>query len=320
MPRRKRNQEHENHERWLVSYADFITLLFAFFVVMYSISSVNEGKYRVLSDSIVAAFRDPSRSLKPIQVGDLARVSEQSDSLIDRSQPVIELFKVPLPVRPEQQSGAPQSRADVSQDDAQQPDLDQASQDLADSIEAAMTELVDQGLIQVRRDKRWIEVEINTSILFPSGSAQLSGQAQPVLRELADKLRPLSSIIHVEGFTDNVPISNFEFISNWELSAARAASVVHLFTRLGIDPQRMAAVGYGEYRPVASNDTSEGRARNRRVVLVIMSGADARVSERLNHLQTTREGELIPPDTGPALPLADVPVGVSASGPAGATL
>lgn len=297
MSRRKRSEEHENHERWLVSYADFITLLFAFFVVMYSISSVNEGKYRVLSDSIVAAFRDPARSLHPVQVGDLARTAQQSDTLIDRSQPVIELFKVPLPIQPEPESAVERSQqpAPVRQEQNQPAEIDQDSQQLADSIEAAMAELMDQGLIQVRRDSRWIEVEINTSILFPSGSAQLSVEAEPVLRELAARLQPLRNIIHVEGFTDNVPISNFEFISNWELSAARAASVVHLFTRLGIDPQRMAAVGYGEYRPVASNDTAEGRARNRRVVLVIMSGADARISERLNHLQTTREGELLSP-------------------------
>ena len=103
MSRKKRSEEHENHERWLVSYADFITLLFAFFVVMYSVSSVNEGKYRVLSDSIVAAFRDPARSLQPIQVGDLARTPEHSDTVIDRSRPVIELFNIPLPIQPEEQ-------------------------------------------------------------------------------------------------------------------------------------------------------------------------------------------------------------------------
>ncbi len=301
MSRKKRSEEHENHERWLVSYADFITLLFAFFVVMYSISSVNEGKYRVLSDSIVAAFREPARSLQPVQVGDVSRRPVQSDSVMGRSKPVIELFPLPLPEQFKDPSDAEKLRPDAEtrRDQAQQQGIDAASQQLADSIESAMEELVDDGLIQVRRDKRWIEVEINTSILFPSGSAVLSGQAQPVLRQLAKKLRPLSNIIHVEGFTDNVPINNFEFISNWELSAARAASVVHLFTRLGIDPQRMAAVGYGEYRPAASNDTAEGRARNRRVVLVIMSGADARVSERLNHLQTRREGKPEPSEAGP---------------------
>jgi len=154
-----------------------------------------------------------------------------------------------------------------------------------------MADLVDDGLIDVRRDKRWIEVEIKSSILFNSGSSELSAKSVPVLRKLAEKIQPLDNVIHVEGFTDNIPINNFEFISNWELSASRAASVVHWFTLLGIDPQRMAAIGYGEFRPIAGNATAAGRAKNRRVVLVIMSGSDARISQRLDHLQTTREGK-----------------------------
>ncbi len=299
MARKKRIEEHDNHERWLVSYADFITLLFAFFVVMYSISSVNEGKYRVLSDSIVTAFRDPARSLQPIQIGDLMRSPLQSDKQFDQEMPVIQLFKVPVPENPAEEKIEPVAMAPENEVS----ELDQAAQQLADSIEAAMSDLVDDELIEVRRDKRWIEVEIKSSILFSSGSADLSQQSRPVLAQLADKLKPLDNIIHVEGFTDNVPISNFEFLSNWELSAARAASVVHLFTRLGIEPQRMAAIGYGEFRPVSSNDTAEGRATNRRVVLVIMSGTDARVSERLDHLQTTREGG------GQPLTRAAVPAG-----------
>ncbi|MCO6412094.1 MAG: flagellar motor protein MotD [Thiogranum sp.] len=296
MARKKRVEEHENHERWLVSYADFITLLFAFFVVMYSVSSVNEGKYRVLSDSIIAAFRDPARSLEPIQIGNLVRSPAQSETVFDRNKPVIEVFQVPLPAQPvapaEQENAGAGPEARNEADDNSE--IDAASGELADAIQEAMSDLVDEGLIEVRRDKRWIEVEIKSSILFPSGSAILSAQSEPVLRQLADKLRSLDNIIHVEGFTDDVPISNFDFFSNWELSAARAASVVHLFTRLGIDPQRLAAIGYGEFRPVASNDTPEGRAKNRRVVLVIMSGADARVSGRLDHLQTWREGSAAP--------------------------
>jgi chemotaxis protein MotB len=302
MARRKHTEEHENHERWLVSYADFITLLFAFFVVMYSISSVNEGKYRVLSDSIIAAFRDPARSLNPIQIGELMRAPVQSNQPFDREKPVIELFKVPFPDRPIPERIEEQQEQHLESAETETQALDEEAKNLADSIEAAMSDLVDEGLIEVRRDKRWIEVEIKSSILFSSGSADLSDQSIPVLRELAEKLKPLQNIIHVEGFTDNVPIRNFEFLSNWELSAARAANVVHLFTRLGMAPQRMAAIGYGQFRPVASNLTAEGRARNRRVVLVIMSGADARVSERLDHLQTTREGVLEPASTAPSKP------------------
>lgn len=290
MARKKRIEEPENHERWLVSYADFITLLFAFFVVMYSVSSVNEGKYRVLSDSLVTAFRDPARSLQPIQVGDLMRSPLQSDKLFDQETPIIQLFKVPVPDRPVQERAEEKVEPGVKGPDNENDQLGAEAKQLADSIEAAMSELVDAGLIDVRRDERWIEVEIKSSILFTSGSAYLSAQSEPVLQQLADKLKSVNSIIHVEGFTDNVPINNFDYLSNWELSAARAASVVHLFTRLGVVPQRMAAIGYGEFRPVAGNETPEGRAKNRRVVLVIMSGADARISQRQDHLQTTREG------------------------------
>ncbi len=288
MSRKKYVEECQNHERWLVSYADFITLLFAFFVVMYSISSVNEGKYRVLSDSIVSAFRDPTRALDPIQVGDLLRSPQQSTSDPERDKAVIELFRLPIPLQPDEVLDE-----ETRTNESPQPDevLDEEARTLADSIESAMSELVDDGLIEVRRDKRWIEVVINSEILFASGSGELEVKATPVLEKLAGMLRPLENMIHVEGFTDNVPISNFDYLSNWELSAARAASVVHLFSRLGVDPRRMAAIGYGEFRPVATNDTAEGRAGNRRVVLVIMSGADARINERDMHLQTTREDD-----------------------------
>jgi len=311
MARKKRVEEYQNHDRWLVSYADFITLLFAFFVVMYSISSVNEGKYRVLSDSMVAAFSDPARSLEPVQVGKLMRSPLQSDTPVDRNKPIIELFHIPLPKREmhkqvgkkhknEREKADREAKAKAEAEDKakqQENRNDAAAKALADSIEKDMLDLVDAGLINVRRDKRWIEVEINSSILFGSGSAALSPGAQPVLRKLAEKLAPLNNTLHVEGFTDNIPIDNFEFPSNWELSAARAASVVHLFTRLGVKPERMAAIGYAQYRPIASNDTPAGRSRNRRVVLVIMSGADPRISQESEHLQVDREMVALPQPT-----------------------
>ena len=303
MARKKRPEEHDNHDRWLVSYADFITLLFAFFVVMYSISSVNEGKYRVLSDSLVAAFREPERSLAPVQFGELRRAPMQSEDVLDGNGAVIEIFKMTTA-----ENEQTEAQADIARPEPDE-GVDEAVQTLADSIEASMADLVDDGMIKVRRDKRWIEVEIKSSILFDSGSAELAAPSTPVLRELAEKFKPLQNVIHVEGFTDNVPINNFEFLSNWELSAARAASVVHLFTRLGIAPKRLAAIGYGEFRPVASNRTEEGRAKNRRVVLVIMSGTDARISQRPDHLQTLREG--------PPQPISPPPVDRPASaGPA----
>jgi len=242
-----------------------------------------------------------------------------SESIIDHNKQIIEIFRVPLPDKPGEQAEDKESQPEPQtlQDETDTEELDEAAQQLADSIEDAMADLVDAGLIDVRRDKRWIEVEIKSSILFKSGSAELSAQSVPVLSKLADKIKPLDNVIHVEGFTDNVPINNFEYVSNWELSASRAASVVHLFTRLGIDPQRMAAIGYGEFRPIASNTTPAGRATNRRVVLVIMSGSDARISQRLDHLQTTREGQpelVTTPAAEPAGPVQQPETGALQTG------
>jgi len=138
-----------------------------------------------------------------------------------------------------------------------------------------MSDLIRQDLIAVRHSDLWVEVEIKTSILFPSGSSILQSAALPVLREIANILKDFQNPIRVEGFTDSVPINTVAFPSNWELSAGRAASVVHLFTNEGVDPRRMASIGFGEYRPVADNDTPEGRSKNRRVVIVVLESAAA---------------------------------------------
>jgi len=143
---------------------------------------------------------------------------------------------------------------------------------VADEVEQAMADLIDRELVTVRRHGNWVEVEIKTDILFPSGVATLSPPAEQVLAQLADTLKPFPNSIRVEGHTDNRPISTAAFPSNWELSAARAASVVHLFTRAGMDPSRLAVIGLGEHRPSQTNATAEGRNANRRVLLVILAG------------------------------------------------
>jgi chemotaxis protein MotB len=146
-------------------------------------------------------------------------------------------------------------------------------QAVASEVERAMSELIRDQMIVVRRHGVWVEVEIRTDILFPSGVAKLSPEAQNILKQLAQTLKPFPNPIRVEGHTDNRPIRSSAFFSNWELSAARAASVVHLFTESGMDPRRLAVVGLGENRPAESNDTEQGRNMNRRVLLVILSGS-----------------------------------------------
>jgi chemotaxis protein MotB len=246
MRRKKKHQEHDNLERWMVSYADFVTLLFAFFVVMYAISSVNEGKYRVLSDTLMSAFNGPPKSLQPIQVGD--------DGL-DGKPSVVEPDKA-RPGQPEQQ-------------------LDPLTQ-VAKDFEKVMLPFIQDEMVRVRREEFWVELELNTNFMFASGSSDLEDEALPVLKRVAGVLGKYPNHVQVEGFTDNVPINTYLFPSNWELSAARAASVVHVFMKDGVKPDRMSAVGFGEYRPVADNATSEGRRRNRRVLVVVLADADAR--------------------------------------------
>lgn len=248
MARRRFHEEHENHERWLVSYADFITLLFAFFVVMYSISSLNVGKYKILSDSLVGVFNQSERAVKPIPIGEERPRTVQSDiSVVDESSPSSEAPIDPL-------------------------------KSIMQSMRAAFADLIDSKQLTVRGNESWVEIELNSSLLFSSGDALPSDHAFDLLEKVAKILAPFDNPIHVEGFTDNLPISTDKFPTNWELSAARAGSVVRMLAADGVEPSRMAAVGYGEFQPVADNSTVEGRARNRRVILVISRNLDVRRS------------------------------------------
>ncbi len=234
MARRKRHEEPDNHERWLVSYADFITLLFAFFVVMYSVSQVNEGKYRVLSGSLESAFRPKAAEGAPPPSG-----------------------MVP--------GAAPAAAPGVLQGGGALSPI----QLLAKEVAGQLKPLLDQGLVDIRERSGWLEIEINNRILFGSGSARPGEEAKVLLALLGKVLGRFPNPVQVEGYTDNLPIDNAAFSSNWELSAARAAAVVNLLARHGVDPAQLVALGYGENSPVASNDTPEGRARNRRVILKI---------------------------------------------------
>jgi chemotaxis protein MotB len=137
-------------------------------------------------------------------------------------------------------------------------------------VQNAMQALIDAKLVTVRRENMWLEIEINTDILFPSGSGAFAAQAEPVLDKLGEVLKPFPNPIRVEGHTDDRPIRTSAFPSNWELSAARAASVVHQFTKQGIDPLRLEIVGFGEFHPRQPNDSADGRNANRRVAILVL--------------------------------------------------
>jgi chemotaxis protein MotB len=267
-----------NHEAWAIPYADLLTLLLAFFVVMYAISSVNEGKYRVLSDSLFAAFRGSPRTMEPVQVGEkqVGSGADVKTTLVEQSmiegQPRSLLTPVPvktgLPSSPVKQTEEQKAQANLTHTQMQ---AARALQRVADEVEHAMDDLVKANLVVVRRNDFWIEVEIRTDILFPSAKAQLAPGAVPVIERLGATLAPFPNPIRVEGHTDNRPIKTVAFFSNWELSAARAGSVVRVLATRGVAPERLAVIGYGENRPSHPNDTEEGRNANRRVVIVILS-------------------------------------------------
>ncbi|NWN91682.1 flagellar motor protein MotD [Marinobacter adhaerens] len=247
MRRRRRSQDNlHNNERWLISYADFITLLFAFFVVMYSVSSVNEGKYKVLSETLTGVFNAPQRSFQPIEIGDRPPVA--GDAL-----KVIPPAVTERPVSPEADTDA----------------RTEALNTMADQLASAFGDLIDRGVITLETSDRWLALQLPDSLLFGSGDAEPHYDAFDVTEKVAEVLKGRDNAVKVEGFTDNRPIRTERYPSNWELSAARAAAVVRMLTMQGVEPERLAAVGYGSHQPVARNDTAEGRRRNRRVVLMI---------------------------------------------------
>ncbi|HRK77442.1 MAG TPA: flagellar motor protein MotD [Thiobacillus sp.] len=245
--RRRIVSDHDNHDRWLISYADFITLLFAFFVVMYAVSAVNENKFRVLAGSL----------------GDAFGKMPASEALVPQ------LTKEALPAEIRQRSLKQQQAIE------EQAHMTEVASGLLD----VMAPLVKEGKVRVTQSRRGVSIEINANVLFAPGRAELEAKSLAVLRAVAERLRNEPFNLEITGHTDVMPISNPVFASNWELSAVRATSVVRLLADNGIVPARLSAIGREASQPIAPNDTAQGRARNRRVELMILSGLPDTVEE-----------------------------------------
>ena len=281
MARRHQHEEHTNTEAWAIPFGDLMTLLLAFFVVMYAISSVNSGKYRVLSDALTAEFRGTPRTPQPISIGALPQSVNEQLPITE----VNRMFTAGMPAH--MRMPLPQARGDVrsgqrnagSADPRQAPNAAQAEAEAARARELAGVEadvngvlasLIRSQQVHVQRQGDSVQVQISADILFASGMAEPAAAAVPILQRLADSLKPWPNGVRVEGHTDDVPIRAGTFHSNWELSGARAGSVVRLFADRGVDPQRLAVMGFGQYRPLQPNTTAAGRNANRRVVVVIL--------------------------------------------------
>ena len=284
--RRRRGQREadkalHNHQtdRWMVSYADFITLLFAFFVVMYAMSSVNEGRYRVLSGALSTAFSPgeglASGGLSARPQGPVIAPSNAMPSTTD-VQPPAAPIEAPKPApAPAEPPIDPVDRAELQKT----AERVQRMQQLAAKMDENLQKMVRDGQVNVTRGARGIAIEINAAVLFDPAHAELKPASFPALRSLAEVLTGFVEPLQIEGHSDDVPIATREFRSNWELSAARAASVGRFLIDQGIAPGRIGIAGYAEYRPLVGNANAETRARNRRVTLLILSADDTRPKE-----------------------------------------
>lgn len=243
MARKKKHEEHVNHERWLVSYADFITLLFAFFVVMFASTQSDKARAQKMADSVKRAFEESSiAAVLGGTVKDIGKGNAQMKG-----------------------SGG---------DDKQKP-----TGELAASFETLARELaaeIGRNEVQLKMESRGLVVSFAQSLLFASGDAEVFQSSFPSLDKVANACRKIPNLIRLEGHTDSIPIHNSRYRSNWELSAARSIAILEdLSTRGGIDRKRLSIGGYADVAPTESNDTAEGRARNRRVDIVILNQAGA---------------------------------------------
>ncbi len=240
MSRKRKAPEHENHERWLVSYADFITLLFAFFVVMFASSNADKGKAQQVAESV-------RRALEEGQVGAmLAGILGTAG---------------PGKVKPDLKKKEPENPGKIVE-------LTPSFIDLT----KALKQEVDAGKLKLTLEARGLVVSLREAAFFPSGEAAVNPGAVEIVGKIAAAVNTTPNPVRLEGHTDSVPIHNARFASNWELSAARSIAMLELLAeRFAVDRKRMAIAGYADNAPVEPNDTEEGRARNRRVDIVILS-------------------------------------------------
>lgn len=251
---RRIRTDHSNHERWLVSYADFVTLLFAFFTTMYAMSHVDAQKLSAMVSSLHIAFDAKAASAEVQKLGVNAQLPVAGDDVLGRN---------PKPAG----KGGPKGH----------------EMDLNEVRGALTKELAPQianKLLDIERDPRGLVISIREAGSFATGSADLSAQATSVLSQIGQTLNEIGNQVRVEGHTDDVPIHTAKFSSNWQLSTARATNVVEfLIDRVNLSPARVSAAGYAEYRPRVPNDSDADRALNRRVDIVILNPTTSRAEE-----------------------------------------
>ncbi len=279
MGKKHKHPEHENLERWLVSYADFITLLFATFVVLYALSQADLAKFKQFSQSVKQAF-SPAKSIMQ-NPGGVLKGNPNAGILKESGNSILDKF---VPKDPGEGGGSTEGKGQAKNL------LVETIKEINQQVEAMNKQNTAQngesiGASSIKVQERGVVISLSSGLFFEPASAGLKPASFKVLNQLAELLKKTPNIIHVEGHTDNQPMTSAIYPSNWELSTARASSVVRYFiSRHGVPPERIAAVGYGDTRPIADNTSREGRQKNRRVDIVILSSsasstADAGVAQ-----------------------------------------
>ena len=257
---RRKKSGHSNSERWLVSYADLVTLLFAFFVVLFATTQADKSRAKQISQAVNQALQGSSFDVKT----------------------------KPNPGGASQRKSALSPAAEKPIDPSLQLDLSNAIQRLRTSLDVEMK----QGQVAVHLERRGAVISLNSQAVFPSGGDTISEAVYPLLNKVSVTLNQLANPVRLEGHTDSQPISNQRFRSNWELSAARSIAMLRILNeRYGISRDRMAIVGYGDTNAVADNQTEAGRTKNRRVDLVILSDFGSRAEPKVEAASTATSSE-----------------------------
>lgn len=247
---RRKQQTGPSQERWLVSYADFITLLFAFFVVMFATAQTDNSKTKAVSESVKRALEGESlKGAISLLLGGKGELKGLGNA---------------------QRPGPSGGKAEFS---------DSSELTLAELLPILSNELaqeVQSGRLALRMTSRGLTISFTQTALFPSGEDEIAADFYPTIQKIADAMNKVRNPARAEGHTDSVPIHNSRFRSNWELSAARSIALVELFTKFGVARERLSIAGYADTAPIDNNDTEEGRQKNRRVDVVILNANGAK--------------------------------------------
>jgi len=271
MSRKKKPEEHENHERWLVSYADFITLLFALFTTLYAISSVDAKKFGRMVLSMQAAF-DPTgfASVKATSVNPTGEGGAQPKNAMLKTSLVTQQKLAPTLLKKRRKNPAEKGLGKGSG-----PGPGKSLLEIKEDISQLVVDDTLRDKIQIIIRGKGVIISLAEAGFFDSGQHMVRGKSLPLVEKISAYIAGLPNLVRVEGHSDDRPMRSTRFPSNWELSTARATYLVSYFIKSHhFDPKRLSAAGYAEYRPVDTNDTSEGRARNRRVDITILAAMD----------------------------------------------